>query len=187
MLDVLEAYFHDKNAGTRREKRRAENAPWHKQWLYPAYRKWVLHVWELRGPASSWRAQMEQYYREQPVFALLSGIADRSWQPMHGFCEDFEVPCLFPNTDLPVAAGDRYSMYFSKGMTLETQALAKFLHQEGRADGAATIVQAHRDEDSGNIPAQAFRDAMHARGATHIRDWRVAVDGALDATFWPTP
>ena len=78
-----------------------------------------MHVWELQGDSDTWGEQLATLYREQPVFAVLSGIGEGSWQPVHAFCESEHLPCLFPTTDLPVIAEkDFYPIYLSKGMTL---------------------------------------------------------------------
>jgi hypothetical protein len=63
-------------------------------------RPWRLHTWTLHGPPPTWPAQLARHLREQPVFALLSGIG-REWAPVHAFCEAEGLPCLFPNTDAP--------------------------------------------------------------------------------------
>lgn len=90
--------------------------------------KWELHVWELKGDESNWTAQLENYYKNQPVLAMVSGLSNSSWQPIHDFCERFEIACLLPNTDIPVISeNDFYTAYFSKGLTLEAQALANYL------------------------------------------------------------
>jgi ABC-type branched-subunit amino acid transport system substrate-binding protein/mono/diheme cytochrome c family protein len=182
VLDVLEKFFARKNAGTRLETRRAVNAPGYKQWHYEAYRKWVLHVWELRGPQDSWLSQLEALYDRQPVFAVVSGIATGSWQPVHAFCEQGEIPCLFPNTNLPVISGDDYySVYFSKGMTLEAEALAKHLQA---ATPPATIVQVYRDDTPGADAAAALRRALEGHGITRIRDRRIGGGEAAPAGPW---
>ena len=66
-----------------------------------------MHVWELEGPSETWRAQLEALYRQQPVFAVLSGVAEGRWRPMHEFCEATQLPCLFPTTDLPIIASSQ--------------------------------------------------------------------------------
>jgi hypothetical protein len=194
MLDLLRTFLRDKNAGTRHEKRRADHPPWHKQWHYPAYRRWILHLWTLKGPGATWLKQLEDYYRQQPVFAVVSGIAKGSWQPVHQFCEQFEVPCLFPNTDLPnVSESDFYSLYFSKGLTLEAQSLAKYLIQEqaGFSDrneakprSKAKIVQVFRDNASGHTPAGAFNEAMKNAGVAEIENRVVTTGKKISAEFW---
>jgi len=177
MLDVLHAYFRDKNAGTRHEVRRSTHAPWDMAREYQAYRKWALHVWELSGPADTWPRQLEAYYREQPVFAMLSGIGAGSWRPMHEFCERQELPCLFPNTDLPaISDTDFYSAYFSRGMTLEAQALAK--HLEGEATGP--LVQVYREGEPGAVAAEALRQALPGR----VHDRRMERREPATAAFW---
>jgi hypothetical protein len=86
-LDVFESYFTQKNTETRHETHRAEHAPWHEAWTMATYRKWVLHVWELKGPSSTWADQLQALYDRQPVFAVLSGVAKGGWQPIHDLCE----------------------------------------------------------------------------------------------------
>src|SRR5512141_376550 len=61
-----------------------------------------LSPWLLKGPPATWRSQLEEYYRKEPVFALIGGISKGEWKPIHQFSEDHRIPCLFPNTDFPV-------------------------------------------------------------------------------------
>lgn len=177
MLDVLHAYFRDKNAGTRHEVRRSAHAPWDMAREYQAYRKWALHVWELSGSPDTWTAQLQAYYRKQPVFAMLSGIGRGSWRPMHEFCERQELPCLFPNTDLPaIAEADYYSVYFNRGMTLEAQALAKHLEK----DVTGPLVQVYREGEPGAVAAEALRQALPGR----VHDRRMERSEPATAAFW---
>lgn len=125
MAEVFDHFVADKNAGTRNEERRAEHAPFQKKWMYSAYRKWVMHTWELHGPEQEWGKQLEHYSRQQPVFALVGGIGDERWQAVHEFCEAEQIPCLFPHLTTPPRQrpGDFYSVYFSSGLRLEAQTL----------------------------------------------------------------
>ena len=130
MLDVMDAYFRWKNAETRGLLERPGHAAFYDADSYGALREWVLHVWELKGPVESWPMQLAAYYRKQPVFALLGGVGEGSWQPVHTFCEREEVPCLFPNTDLPVVSpSGAYSLYLSGGLVVEAASLARHLGQ----------------------------------------------------------
>lgn len=166
MLDVIKTFFRDKNAGTRHETLRAERAGWDMEREYKAYRTWELHEWELTGSPETWRAQLESYYRQQPVFALLSGITAGTWQPVHDFCEGFEIPCLFPNADAPpVDESDYYSFYFSKGVNLEAESLAQFLDDYPAEIGAGPIVQIFRKDDVAGMAAESFRKALKNRSA----------------------
>ncbi|MDB5897816.1 MAG: hypothetical protein JWP41_1418, partial [Ramlibacter sp.] len=129
MLDVLAAFVHDKNAGVRSEEARRTAGTMR---MFRAYRKWVLHVWDLSGPSAGWTTQLEDHYRRQPVFALVAGIGAADWQPIHAFSERFELPCVLPLTDLPaVHEGDFYTLYFSRGISLEGEALARFFAAQG--------------------------------------------------------
>jgi hypothetical protein len=153
VVGMLEAYFKDKNSTTRHETKRAQFSAYK---MYQVYRKWQLHVWQLRGPSSTWPAQLERYHKSQPVLALISGLSTQSWRPVHRFCEERQVACLFPNTSLPtVADGDFYSVYYTRGLTLEAQTIAKFL--QDNPDPARKVVQIYRDSETGTVAAEAFR------------------------------
>lgn len=180
MLGVLQAFVSDKNGGTRKETRRREIG---REQMYRAFRTWVLHHWELTGPADTWGEQLVTYYRQQPVFAVIGGIGGGSWQPVHAFCEAFEVPCVFPDVDYPVAEGaGYYSLYFSRGIALEADVLAKQLAEP--RSGKGRIVQVFRDDETGRLPAQALRLALQRRGIDALDDYLVSGEGAVSAGVW---
>ncbi len=142
LIDVMRAFIELKNTETRHEGRRAAHAPWHKQWLYEPYRKWRLHIWELSGKPEDWPRQLARYYQEQPVFAVLSGVAKGDWSSIHHFCEAQRLPCLFPTTELPVIdQAGFYSIYLSQGPFLEGRIVGKHILEQGGQDRVVQIVR----------------------------------------------
>ena len=177
LLEVLQAFVQDRNAGQRAEVRRERAGSVQ---LRRTYREWVLHVWDLTGASDTWAGQLEAYDRRQPVFALVSGLGNASWRPIHEFSERFEVPCIFPQVDVPVL-GDRdfYTVYLSKGIALEAQALAKFLHDEGER---GPVLQVFRRDATSAAAAEAFRRAWSA--ATGTAPLERVLDEAPGEAFW---
>lgn len=168
MLDVLHAFFRDKNGDTRQEGRRKSVGT---EQMYRVYRKWVLHEWVLSGPEETWHEQLAAHYRQQPVFAVLSGIGAGSWRPVHEFCERAEIPCVFPNVDYPEIAQSGYTtLYFSRGVALEAEVLARHLAKSGQAGRAGRIVQVFRDNAAGRVPAQTLRAALQRSGINDVTD-----------------
>ena len=174
MLDVMEAFVRDKNAGTRKEDRRRSAGT---EREYRAYRTWILHVWDLSGQPESWGRQLEERYRRQPVFALIGGLGPSGWGPVHRFSEQYGVPCLFPQVDLPAAAPGFYTLYLSRGLPLEAEALAAWLREHPPAGG---VTQVFRQEEASAAAAAAFRTALPegARPAERV------VDGPPSREFW---
>ena len=156
LLDVLEAYVRWKDADVARRLQRPWPPAGEEEAFSGGYRRWQLHVWELTGPAATWPAQLEARYRERPVFAVLGGLGEGDWSPVHTFCERTGVPCLFPETDLPVTApsGD-WTVYLSPGLAVEAQTVARHLR-----DVQGEIVQVYRDSEAGRAAAQALRKAL---------------------------
>jgi hypothetical protein len=145
-------------------------------------RRWELDVWELKGEPSTWPEQLEAYYRAAPPFAVLSGLDNGNWAPVHGFCEARQLPCWFPLTDLPpVRSGDFYSVYFSRGVLLEADVLAR--HLKSRTDPKpARLVQIYRDDETGRAAAEQLRVALADSGiAVESQPWRHATPEALAA------
>ena len=178
MLDVLRIYTRDKNAGSRNEALRARAAPWTDARRFRAYRTWEIDVWELSGPEETWEAQLEAYDRRRPVFALIGGISAGGWGPVHRFCERYGVPCLFPNVDAPVVSGPGYyTVYFSRGVALEADVLARHLSGEPDDIRRGPVVQVFRDDETGNAAAAAFREAMAHSGVSGLRDVRLPAAG----------
>lgn len=185
MLEVLATFQQDKNAATRNQRKRAERAPWDMEWHYKSYRDWVIHVWKLKGPPGTWKAQLAQRYDEQPVFAMVSGIAAAGWRPIHEFCEERRVPCVLPNTDLPpVEESDFYSIYFSKGLVLEAAALAKHLRDEVEPADQRRIIQVYRDSARGLTAARTLRTSLTADHLATMEDRPLPPDYVITPGFW---
>jgi hypothetical protein len=176
LLDVLSAYVRWKNAATAAIRPRAGSPLWYQQDFARDDRDWVLDVWELHGPAATWPAQLETFDRAQPVFAILGGVADDGWQPVHDFCERHQVPCVFPSTDRPAVAEGSYALYLSRGLAGEAQALAR--HLADSQITARSIVQCYRGDGRGRVPAAALRAAL-----PQVQDRDIATR-ELRASFW---
>jgi mono/diheme cytochrome c family protein len=151
VLEVLQTYVDEKNRQTRLESQRPNRGTTPASRLPTLFREWVLDVWTLSGPSEGWGAQLEERYRAAPVFAMLGGLSGRSWNPIGRFCEDHEIPCLFPATDLPDAeASDFYTLYFSRGLALEADLIARDLE----ANQIGSVIQVY----CGDAPARAAGD-----------------------------
>jgi hypothetical protein len=185
MMEVLNAYVRRKNADTQGKLNHPGFSPLYKDEFQGAFRKWELHVWELHGPPETWGDQLEIYYQRQPVFALLSGMSAGSWSPVHDFCERSKVPCLFPHVDLPTVTGsNRYSLYFSKGLTVEAEVLARHLREDVSPANTERIVQVYRNVDRGRVPAEALRRALRGSAMRNVNEHVIAGNQPLTAGFW---
>jgi hypothetical protein len=146
MLDVMNQFFADKNAFIRGGTRTMSGNS--REIQYRVTRRWQLHVWDLTGPADSWEAQLRSKLAAEPVFAVISGLGRGSWAPIHHFCEQAELPCLFPNVDEPVVAEqDFYPVYFSRGVWLEADLMASQLTADMAARTVTRAVQIYREGD----------------------------------------
>ena len=157
MLAVMNQYFTDKNNAAARTK--APTLYSSHTMMFRVERRWQLHVWELTGAPATWEAQLRKYLASQPVFAVISGLGGSNWEPVHRFCEARSLPCLFPNVEAPVGHdSDFYSVYFSRGVLLEAQLLARELAET--REPIHTLVQVFR---AGDVGEQAARMLQAAR------------------------
>ncbi len=164
MLAPLEQYirFADNRADSDKahaEDRTAES-PAHSR--ETGYKRPLLSRWLLKGPPDTWRGQLEDYYRKEPVFALLGGITKGAWQPIHRFSEDNHIPCILPITDFPVISEtDWYTLYFSKGLYQEGESAARYLDGQGTPH---SIVQIVRESQEGLALSEGFRKTWEELG-----------------------
>ncbi|MEX3929719.1 c-type cytochrome [Paraburkholderia sp. BR10936] len=171
MLDVLTHYFADKNVFPLGAVPPLRSS---RKMMFMVNRRWELHVWELKGPPDTWRGQLTQFLARQPVFAVLSGLGGKNWAPIHDFCEQEAVPCLFPNVEVPIENDrDFYSVYFSKGVLLESELIAARIVDETDAPQAqgtkeakapTHVWQVYRTGDNGERGAQSLATALAAHG-----------------------
>jgi hypothetical protein len=172
MIDVLRHFFDSKNSFYQAKAPPLQSS----RWLdFRVQRKWQLHVWELTGAPQTWEEQLRSRLRAEPVFAAISGVGESTWMPVHKFCEEESLPCLFPNVDLPVIAEeDFYSVYFSKGVLLEAQLMAKRILETSEDSRIRRIVQVYRENDIGLSAGKALHNELSAHGFA-------ATDHALNA------
>ena len=123
-----------------------------------AFRNASLDVWELKGPPETWKSQLAAYYSKKPVFAVLGGISNGDWQPIHDFCEAERLPCLFPITDFPVVSETGwYTYYFNKGYSQEGEAVARYLNRLETISHETPILQIVQDSPVGRALTDGFQ------------------------------
>ncbi|MBI3562197.1 MAG: ABC transporter substrate-binding protein [Gammaproteobacteria bacterium] len=175
---TLTALFRQINAESRHEDRRAKYGPWSEHWDYGSYRHFEVHFWELSGPSSQWGEQLNKYYAQQPVYALVNGIGTETWQPVHDFCETNQIPCLFPSTELPGKSADHfYSLYFSTGVELEARAAAQYLAKQTTAEH---VLQLSRNDAKGYRAVTSFTHAWQTAVPHTVIEHRLTTNVNLD-------
>lgn len=164
MLATVSAIIdhHNKNAKTRNRRQNLGTVTKDADFNYPMF---TLSKWELHGPESTWRAQLEQYYRTEPVFAILGGISASGWQVMHDFSEQNKIPTLLPITDLPVISDtDWYTLYFNRGIYQEGDTTARYLSLNSDSAANGKVLQIVEDSELAKSAATGFSDAWRDLG-----------------------
>ena len=143
-----------------------------------------LAHWTLKGAPETWRSQLEGYNRKEPVFALLGGIVAGPWEPIHRFCEENELPSLFPNTELPVLSeSDWYTLYTSRGYYQEGEGAARFLAEKEDLLKGGAVVQVVRSSPEAHALAAGFRQTWQELGHQAPVTLSLARGKALDQDF----
>jgi hypothetical protein len=185
MLATLQAHIDAHNSQSRHQERRSASGPFFKTEMYQAYRRLQLDVWELTGPEETWPAQLQDYYAQQPVFALLGGLASGSWRPVHEFCEQRKIPAILPLTDFPVISeSDWYTLYFSKGLYQEGEAVARYLHAEEQLASDTSVVVVHRENPAGTALTQGFTESWRKFDRPEPRYVPLGPDEKPTGQFW---
>lgn len=185
MYQLLDAYVRDYNSQDRHQERRGVEGPFYKLERYTAYRRIILKKWELHGAPETWQAQLEKQYARDRVFAFIGGISAGEWAPIHNFCEQRNIPSFFPITHFPVISNsDWYTLYFSKGIYQEGEAVARYLR--GKQDGQAKkIVQVFRDNDKqGQYLSRGFEETRELLRQPPPENVVVKEGEIVSAKFW---
>ncbi len=167
---VLRVFGETKNAESRNESGRARRGAYYKDTLNESFRRWVVHTWHLTGPPESWRAQLEAYVAEQPVFAVVGGDAGARWDVVDVFCREQRLPCVLPQSvAVPAETDDGYTIWLTRGFDLEADLLAGHLEASGRDSASATPIElVHDGSDRGAAQAAAFRTSLTRRGFSDV-------------------
>ncbi|MFT5608740.1 MAG: hypothetical protein ACI9PZ_002559 [Parvicella sp.] len=183
VMAVFKAYLKRKNLNTIAAQKKPNYSSGYKSDFVYAQRQWQLHEWQLTGSAEQWPKELAAFYQAQPVFSVLGGKGQR-WQAIHDFCEQQGLPCLFPNTPLPVTATTgEYTLYLSKGMQGEANSLATHLES---LDGVSTVLQIYRANSVGEDAARLLDKRLSKKQSPKITSSALIVNQQqrLDAAFW---
>lgn len=135
-----------------------------------SFRKASLDIWELKGPPETWPGQLAAYYARKPVFAVLGGISNSDWRPIHDFCEAQRLPCLFPITDFPVVSETGwYTFYFNKGYAQEGEAVSRYLGRMEDLPPGTAILQIVQDSPTGRALAAGFQNGWKELGRPAVK------------------
>jgi hypothetical protein len=186
VVSVVRRFAEDVNRETRNDSERWDRGYTPESKLPTVFREWVIDEWLLSGGPSTWPAQLERYYKEAPVFAVVSGIGASTWAPVSEFCESNKVPCLYPSTDLPYRDDDDfYTVYYSGGLLLEAELIAAHLEESA----ATAVVQVYCDPRL--VPATtalhrqlAERDVPIETQAVNCADPLPAFDPGTAVVLW---
>jgi len=163
MMEPLESFV--KSANKQQKDHEAQLVKLSEKPRAPTYRPVRLSRWLLKGAPETWRSQLEEYYRREPVFALVAGISPTTWQPVHDFSEANRIPCILPQTDFPVISdSDWYTLYFSRGYSLEGSSAARYLKSLDRPALTGKIVQILRSSPQGKALAKGFDQELKDQG-----------------------
>lgn len=180
-VQMMQAALRQKNmntvGGRRAQGRRNMVSP--AEHMQQTERQWTLEFWQLEGAPSTWAAQLAAKQAVRPVFALVSGLGDGEWAPVHAFCEAQHVPCWFPSIDMPPAELGRYALYFHRGLALEADVLAAHWAQQDKPP--RRVVQLLRDEPATLAAASRLDASARSAGRGVIR--RI-LPAAPDAAAW---
>jgi hypothetical protein len=163
MLSVINTYINDRNTQLRNQFKRASNGAFNRREADTSYRLLNLVIWELKGPRDSWYRQLEDYYRQQPVFAILGGISSDGWEEIHRFSEARGVPTLFPITDKPVVSASNWNtVYFSTGLYQEGETTARFIKRHENLTAETRILQIYDEAGDGAMLVRGFDETWEA-------------------------
>lgn len=163
IVDIIQKFIEDKNEFQHGGARKIQSHS--RAVLYRVRRRWQLHAWDLTGDPNTWQQQLQEKFKKEPVFAVISGLGTKTWEPVHQFCESQNVPCLFPNVDMPPVQADKdfYSIYFSKGTYLEANLIAHELNEKYQTK-KPTILQIFRAGDIGVSMAEYLKSLPELKG-----------------------
>jgi len=167
MVEVMQKFIQDKNSFIRGGARPMVSTS--RAIEYRVTRRWSLTVWQLHGAADTWEKQLHEKLQKEPVFAVISGLGGKNWAPIHKFCQDNEIPCMFPNVDLPVdKETDFYSMYFSKGVLLDSDLIAHDIKAHVKTFKPNRVIQVFRRGDIGVAAAKALQKRKEVDGIKFV-------------------
>jgi hypothetical protein len=176
LLATLNRFVAHKNANTRGENARRSSAVRNEQSMYRRHRTWQLRHWALSGAPDTWAAQLNRLYEREPVFAVLSGVGEQTWEPVHRFCATQRVPCLLPTVALPPQDEDFYSVYLSRALIGQAQAAARHLLEQPQLPAEVLVLQGESRAEQAQaqaIAATLTHELGDAAGRVRVaREWR---------------
>ena len=195
MLDVLRTFVRAKNGGTRYE----DAAPHERRLGHEAAVPGLpglgaRRVGAARRAAGSGRPSSRSSIAGSRSTRSSAESRDEDWSPIDAFCARHRIPAVLPQTPLPPArpAGDGfYSLYFSRGVVVEAQAIAQSPGRGARRrrscgscrDAAPQARRRRRSWRARSSGRRAHR-VRPAAAALTAETWRALIGGARRLVLW---
>lgn len=151
---------------------------------------WTLHRWQLGADPARWPAELDALQREQPVFALVSGITGPTgrgaWQAIQQHCERDALPCVLPNTaSIDDSQPSAWTFHFSRGVSLDAAAMAEVLVEQAPPGGWRQIhlVVEPRHEGAA-IGARRLIERLGASPVARRPELKMHPPDAPDTAVW---
>lgn len=151
---------------------------------------WTLHRWQLGADPARWPTELEALQRQQPVFALVSGITGPTgrgaWQAIQQHCERDALPCVLPNTaSVDDSQPSVWSFHFSRGVSLDAATMAEVLVEHAPPGGWRQIhlVVEPRHEGAA-LGARRLVERLGTRPVVRRPEWWVHAPDAPDTAAW---
>jgi cytochrome c553 len=182
VTDLVEAYAGWINKAINVNLARPGFSPYYRSEFVDSYRRWEPAIWRLTGDSSTWGEQLARYYEAQPAFFVTASLVQGDYSPIADFCDEKKMPCMLPITSLPRETDleQSFTLYFSRGLTLEAKALAIFLSE---SDSTGNTVQIQFPEAESVKPAEAFTARMKSLTDDPVKTLLVNEADDLDAVL----
>ena len=184
MLVPLQLYINSWGK-SRQMELRSKKSSFTEEAMNKGFRRLTLDVWYLKGNPENWRPQLEEYYRNGPVFAMVGGITNGEWEPIHKFCEEHKIPAILPVTDFPVISDtDWYTLYFSKGLYQEGEVSATYLHRAEDIPADVSVVQVFRNNPRSLALSKAFQQTWESFDRRSPENIMLGPEEVVTPDFW---
>ena len=148
-------------------------------------RRLSLTVWGPKGPAETWRAQLEEYYHRSPCLRSWGALPRQSGRRSISSAST-QGPCDLPHNGIPRDLGAERSrvLPFRKACTRRVKPRPGPCTGKRTLPKEISIVQVFRNDRAGLILSKAFDETWTGLGHAAPENRVLAKEETPTASFW---